>query len=429
MQKENKIICPNCGQEIDIEDVISHQLESKYNSEFKKKLQELENKTKKEKEELEKQRESLIKEKEEQTNLIEEKVKEKILQEKKNIELKLKKDISAEKEEELKILHEEIKNKSEQVKELNKTKALLAQKEREKNELEEKIKAETQKELNETILKKQEEIRKQEAEKNELKNKELLKQLEDQKKLVDELKRKQEQGSMQLQGEIQELAIEEWLKNQFVLDTIEEIKKGARGADCLQTVHTREIQNCGTIYYESKRTKAFGGDWIEKFKADMREKNATIGVFVTDVYPKDMERMGLKDGVWICSYEEFKGLSIALRESLIQIKKIALTQENKGDKMNMLYNFLTGNEFKNQVEAIVEGFVQMKNDLDTEKKAMAKLWKVREKQIEKVLINTTNMYGSIKGIAGNAVQPIQSLELTSLEDIPLIEEKKEDINE
>ncbi len=191
----------------------------------------------------------------------------------------------------------------------------------------------------------------------------------------------------------------------------------------------REIQNCGTIYYESKRTKAFGGDWIEKFKADMREKNATIGVFVTDVYPKDMERMGLKDGVWICSYEEFKGLSIALRESLIQIKKIALTQENKGDKMNMLYNFLTGNEFKNQVEAIVEGFVQMKNDLDTEKKAMAKLWKVREKQIEKVLINTTNMYGSIKGIAGNAVQPIQSLELTSLEDIPLIEEKKEDINE
>lgn len=410
MEKENKIICPHCGNEIDIEGVISHQLESKYNNEFNKKLQE-----------LEKQKELLNKQKEEQTNFIEEKVKEKISLEKKNIELKLKKDIAAEKEEELKILQEEVKNKSEQVKELNKIKALLAQKEREKNELKEAIEAESARKLNAILAEKKEEITKQEAEKNELKNKELLKQLEDQKKLVDELKRKQEQGSMQLQGEVQELAIEEWLKNQFVLDKIEEVKKGARGADCLQIVNTREIKNCGTIYYESKRTKAFSGDWIEKFKTDMREKNATIGVFVTDAYPKDMERMGLKDGVWICSYEEFKGLSIALRESLIQIKTIALTQENKGDKMHMLYNFLTGNEFKNQVEAIVEGFVQMKSDLDTEKRAMAKLWKEREKQIEKVLLNTTNMYGSIKGIAGNAVQSIKSLELPEGQEKILLE--------
>lgn len=412
MKQENKIICPHCGNEIDIETVISHQLEDKYKNEFNSKIKELELKYEKEKETIKQQQETLSKQKEEQENLIQEEVKKKVLQEKIIIEQKVKKDIQEEKEEELKILHEEIKNKSEQVKELNKTKALLAQKEREKNELKEVIEAESEKKLNTMLAEKKEEIKKQEAEKNELKNKELIKQLEDQKKLVDELKRKQEQGSIQLQGEVQELAIEEWLKNQFVLDTIEEVKKGARGADCLQTVNTREIQNCGTIYYESKRTKAFSGDWIEKFKTDMREKNATIGVFVTDVYPKDMERMGQKDGVWICSYEEFKGLSIALRESVIQIKIIGLTQENKGDKMNMLYNFLTGNEFRNQVEAIVEGFVQMKTDLDTEKRAMAKLWKEREKQIEKVLINTTNMYGSIKGIAGNAVQSIKSLELT-----------------
>ena len=153
-----------------------------------------------------------------------------------------------------------------------------------------------------------EKITRQEAEKNELRFKELQKQLEDQKKLTEEMKRKQEQGSMQLQGEVQELAIEEWLAWPFPLDTIEEIKKGERGGDCIQVVNTRTLQNCGSVYYESKRTKNFQPSWIEKFKADMREKGADIGVLVTDVLPADMDRLGQRDGVWICTFEEFKGL-------------------------------------------------------------------------------------------------------------------------
>jgi hypothetical protein len=260
-----------------------------------------------------------------------------------------------------------------------------------------------------------EKIRKTEEDKNELRFKELVKQLEDQKKLTEEMKRKQEQGSMQLQGEVQELAIEEWLAAQFPLDTIEEIKKGARGGDCIQIVHTREQQNCGSIYYESKRTKDFQANWIEKFKADIRTRGANIGVLVTDAMPADMDRMGLKDGIWICNFDEFKGLCAVLRQSIIELSSAISSQENKGDKMHMLYDYLTGNTFRLQVEAIVEGFSQMKADLESEKRAMQRIWKQREKQIEKVTINTIDMHGSIKGIAGNAIQSVKALELPNSE--------------
>ena len=225
------------------------------------------------------------------------------------------------------------------------------------------------------------------------------------------MKRKQEQGSMQLQGEVQELAIEEWLASQFPLDTIDEIKKGARGGDCIQIVNTRTVQNCGMVYYESKRTKDFQPSWIEKFKADIREKGANIGVLVTEVMPSDMSRMGLKEGIWICNYEEFKGLCSVLRESIIQLSIAISSQENKGDKMHMLYDYLTGNTFRLQVEAIVEGFTQMRIDLESEKRAMQSIWRKREKQIEKVTVNTIDMHASIKGIAGNAIQAVKLLEL------------------
>jgi len=179
--------------------------------------------------------------------------------------------------------------------------------------IEEIAKANAQKLLNETLAVEKEKIRKSEQEKNELVIKDFQKQLEDQKKLAEEMQRKQEQGSQQRQGEVQELAIEEWLKNNFPLDKITEIKKGARGADCIQIIHSRTKQNCGTIYYESKRTKEFNKEWIEKFKNDIRDKSANIGVLVTDAMPSDLERMGLREGIWICTYEEFKGLCFCFK--------------------------------------------------------------------------------------------------------------------
>jgi len=174
---------------------------------------------------------------------------------------------------------------------------------------------------------------------------------------------------------------------------------------------------CIVVEYESKRTKAFQQTWIEKFKADIREKNANIGVLVTEVLPPDMDRLGLKHGIWVCTFEEFKGLCAVLRESIVQISTAIVAQENKGDKMGLLYDFLTGNEFRLQIEAIVEGFTQMKSDLESEQRSMRGIWKKREKQIEKVLLNTTDMYGSIKGIAGSAIQSVPLLELPNDDEL------------
>jgi hypothetical protein len=415
-QEKSKIQCPGCGIEIDVNDILYHQVDEQLKKEYSDELKKEKEKFDTQSMALKNEREALKEEKAKQEEAIAKQVSDEV----KEKEIALKKKIKAEAEEEqssaFNSLREELDEKSSKIKELNKTTIEFEKLKREKDELEESLKAESEKELNIKLLEEKERIKKEESAKNELKLKELEKKLADQKSLTEEMQRKHEQGSMQTQGEVQELAIEEWLADKFPLDTVEEIKKGERGADCLQIVNTRTHQNCGTIYYESKRTKSFQSGWIEKFKADIREKNANIGVLVTDVMPSDMERLGLKDGVWICSFDEFKGLCTVLRESIIKISSAIVTQENKGDKMGMLYDFLTSNEFKLQIEAIVEGFTQMQSDLISEQRAMRSIWKKREKQIDKVLLNTTDMYGAIRGIAGNAVQPISLLELSSDEE-------------
>ncbi len=411
MNIENQIICPKCGTEIDVQNVLEKQLEEKIKQEFNEKLANEKKRVADKENELNKARIEFEQKKKNENKLFQEKLNDKIRIEKKAIEQKIKLKIEEEQADQYAELQKELNEKSEKLKELNKSKAEIARLKREKDELKESIEAEAQETINKQIEEQKEKIRKVEQEKHELAFKELQKKLDDQKKLTDTMQRKQEQGSMQLQGEVQELAIEEWLANAFPLDTIDEIKKGARGADCIQIVNTRAQQNCGTIYYESKRTKEFQQSWIEKFKNDIRDKGADIGILVTEAMPSDMDRMGLKKGIWICTYEEFKGLSFAVRESIIQINNAISTQENKGDKMVMLYDYLTSNEFKLQLEAIVEGFTQMKSDLETEKRSIMGHWKKREKQIEKVILNTNFLYSSIKGIAGNAIQTVRALEL------------------
>lgn len=406
-----KITCPKCGTDIDVNNILATQLKEQYQQKYNQDVAEEKKKFQERMDAVEKQKADLEAKQQQQEQLVADAVSVKLKQEKALLEKQIKTKLVDENSDRFAALEKELNEKSEQVKELNKARAEIQRINREKNELKESIEAESALKLNQQIAEEKEKIRKQEQEKNDMKIRELQKQLEDQKKLTDEMTRKQEQGSMQLQGEVQELGIEEWLSSQFPLDTINEIKKGERGADCIQTVHTRQRHNCGTIYYESKRTKEFGNTWIEKFKNDIREKGANVGVLVTEVYPKGMERMGMVDGIWICSFEEFKGLCFVLRESIIQLSTVISSQENKGEKMIMLYDFLTSNEFRLQVEAIVEGFTQMQSDLNAEKRSIQGHWKKREKQIQKVLLNTNHMYNSIRGIAGSAIQSIKTLEL------------------
>lgn len=414
---KSQITCPNCDHNIDVNDVLKHQLEDSIRKEYALKDIESKKLLDKKAEELANEKAAFLLQKEEADENLQKQLEKQLKSKLEAKEVILKQKLIDENNDQLLALNKELNEKSEKLKELNKSKAEIERLKREKNEMADAIKAEQEAAFNKKLTEERDKIKQLSEQSNELKLRELQKQLEDQKKLTEEMKRKQEQGSMQLQGEVMELAIEEWLASKFPLDTIDEIKKGANGADCLQIVNTREFQNCGTIYYESKRTKAFQATWIEKFKNDIREKNANIGVLVTEVMPADMDRMGMKDGIWICTYEEFKGLSAVLRQGMIQLSTALISQENKGDKMEMLYDFLTSNEFKLQMEGIVEGFSQMQEDLKREKNAMKRIWKQREKQIDKVVSNTIHMYGSIRGIAGNAVQSIRALELDEQEEL------------
>ena len=407
----NQIECPNCGHDIDVNEILYDQVDERLKKKYNDELAQQRSQFQVRLGELKTQREKLELDKIELDATVNETLKQRLAQETERLRSAIELEVETAGAEELKTLQQEIGEKAAQLRTFSKTRAENERLKREKEELKHNIEADSEKKLNEMIAMERNKIRKLEEDRSQLKlaeREKVIEQLNDQLK---DAQRKAEQGSMQLQGEVQELAVEEWLADLFPLDSVEEIKKGARGADCLQVVNTRSRQNCGTIYYESKRTKGFQPSWIEKFKHDMREKNVDIGVLVTETMPSDMSRLGLKDGIWICSFEDFKSLCVVLRESIIRLSDAITAQDNKGDKMGMLYDFLTGNEFRLQVEAIVEGFTQMQSDLESEKRSMAGIWKKRERQIQKVLLNTTNMYGSVKGIAGNAIQSVELLEL------------------
>jgi hypothetical protein len=319
----------------------------------------------------------------------------------------LKKNIAGEYEHKLKLMQDNEANMSKQVNEfrqkelefLKQVQAIQAKEvelelelQRKLNTERENLKAQIQKEEAERVsIKDQEHI---------LKVKELEKQLEDQRKLAEEMRRKAEQGSMQMQGEVQELLLEELLKTSFPFDQISEVGKGVRGADCIQLVRNNLGQEAGKIIYESKRTKDFNQEWIDKLKADMRSQGADIAVIVTQTFPKELDRFGEKDGVYICSFQEVKSVALLLRNAILKIYDTKKSQVNKGDKMSFLYDYLTSNEFSEQWKAVGEGFRQMRSSIQKERDAMEKLWKAREKQLEKVLLNAMHIKGSIEGIAG-----------------------------
>ncbi len=410
------IKCPACGHEFDISDVLYDQVEHDLKSQYEARLKEAQDKFRAEAAQLERQRAELARAQEAQQEAVNQAIRDGLRQERQALTAKLTAEIREEESGRVKDLQAELQRKSDQVKDFHKAQAEIERLKREKDEAQSKAEADAQRTLNEQLAAERERIQKDEEEKQSLKIRDkdhVIQKLNEQLK---DLQRKAEQGSMQVQGEVQELAIEEWLATAYPLDSIEEIKKGALGGDCIQTINTRSAASCGKIYYESKRTKAFQPRWVEKFKADVRAKGANIGVLVTETMPADLPQMGQKDGIWICTFADLPSLSQVLRDSLITIHRVLAGQENRGDKMSMVYDFVTSDAFRLQVEAIVEGFTQLQSDLDGEKRAMARIWKQREKQIEKVLLNTSNMYGSIRGIAGSAIPAVRHLELPGLEE-------------
>jgi len=379
------ITCPSCSNKFTLEEVMTDDIKKELRAEI------IAYRNKKDTE---------VKQLQEQLSKKDQEVNDKISAATKQQEEELRKQILKENDSKLKFLEEKSGNAELKIKQLEEKELEALRLKNELDEVKRNAENEKKKYLLENSGKLIDEALKKEKENFDLEKKEMEVRIEQQKRQVDEMKKKLEQGSQQRYGETQELALEEMLKASFPFDMISEVGKGIKGADCMQIIRNEFGQECGKIIYESKRTSGFSMDWVEKLKADMRRQGAHVAVIVTKTMPKDMESFGEKNGVWVCKYEEVKALSYVLRDGIIRVFNAAKSQQNKGDKMQLLYDYLISSEFTEQWKAIREGFLSMKLSIQKERDMMEKLWKAREKQLEKVLLNAAHVKGSVEGIAG-----------------------------
>jgi len=404
---EQTITCPNCGKEIPLTETLSHQLKESLRKEYEDKA--------KEKEQELARREKLLEEKakqvEDSEKAIEQRVAEKIKAEKEKLKKEAKKEVEEALLLEQKDLQEQLAEKDRKLEEARKAELDLRKKIREAEEARKNVELEVARRIDEEREKIKQQTIEIFSEEHRLKDLEKDKKINDMLKTIEELKRKAEQGSVQTQGEVMELDLEDLLKTRFPVDEIEPVPRGIRGADILQRVYTRKGQYCGTIVWETKRTKAWSDGWISKLKDDQRGVKADIAVIVTETMPKDAGSITQIEGVWVTNFSLAGGLAEVLRTGLIQVFQAKLSAVGKGEKMEVLYNYLSGPEFRQRVEAIVGTFRSMKEDLDKEKRAITKIWAQREKQIERVMMNTAGMYGDLQGIIGASLPQIEMLEL------------------
>jgi hypothetical protein len=401
------IKCPNCSTEFPLEEALNDELKENIEKEKQALRKQMMDFKRQKEEELQKKDEEFKQQAQQQEALFQNKLDNELKRMNQQVEESLRKKLSADYENQLQLLQQSAVENEEKLKVSRKKELEYLQKEKALKEKEEELELQVQRQLMDEREKMKEQVGKEQAERMNVKEqeyqlrmKEMEKQIEDQKKLVDEMKRKAEQGSMQMQGEVQELLLEELLQATFPFDVVAEVGKGVRGADCIQTIRNNFGNEAGKIIYESKRTKDFSNEWIEKLKADMRQLGADVAVIVTQALPKEMDRFGEKDGVYICTFSEVRSVALLLRNGLLKVAEVRKSGENKGDKMVMLYDYLTGHEFGEQWKAIREGFMNMKLSIQKERDAMERLWKAREKQLEKVLLNAAHIRGSVEGIAG-----------------------------
>lgn len=409
----NDIIkCPKCGNIIDLSNLMKEKYKKENDEEMAQKRAEYIKHSN-----ILKDKEKAIEEKEKN---IEEQVKNLVKieaeKEKKIQEEQIRKQIENENSNLINWMQNELKTKNEQIK---KSKEYLIEIENLKNQnlqMKSDLDLQYKKQLNQAMIDQRTQICEEMNSEFELKITQKDLELERLKKKIDSLQKSSEISSQELVGEAQEVAIFEFLKEKFPLDEIEDVKKGANGADVLQKV-IFENKICGKIYFESKRTKNFSKEWIEKLKNDMREIGADLGVLVSSALPENSKTPSLINGIWVCDFSQFKTICEILRFNIIEISQSKLANQNVKTKTQMLYNYLTSSEFKLQTQAILESFTQMQMDLEKEKNVMNKIFKMREKQIEKAKTNAIAIYGSVKGIAGNAVENIEILELDFKDEV------------
>jgi hypothetical protein len=369
----DQIICPHCKKPIPLTEAISAQIDQKYRQIYRQRL--------------EQDRQKM----------------EQIMRE--NLTKKIRDEMSL-----------ELKDKVNEVEELRKQNKGLQEQLLELNRLIRQLKQESEQkrlELEKKLAQEEEKIRQEEqkriAQEYQLKILEKEKKLADALKLVDEYKRKLEQGSQQLQGEVQELALEEILKREFPYDEIREVPKGVEGADVLQIVKNQNGRICGTIVWESKRTKTWNESWILKLKEDQRRVKAEMAVIISSVLPDGVKNFTQKNGVWVGSFDSIVGLAMILRQSLIEITSIKASLVGREEKKEILWNYLTSIEFRQRIEAVYDAYTQLMDDLRREKDWFRKKWAKQEKNIEKVAENILGVHGDLQAIVGRSLPEIEQL--------------------
>lgn len=384
---EQKIFCPQCSAEIELTETLSRHIRDELTQEFEKKQK---------------------MEKEKMWAIAQEKAKEKI-----HVELE---DLKRQNEERERRLHEvernelELRAKTRELEEQKRNQELELQRKMDEMRIvmEQDIKKRQEDVLDERMRQIQDEYRRKEMEKD--------KQMEILKRSLDEAQRKSEQASMQIQGEVQENDLKVLLATAFHMDTIADVPTGVNGADLIQTVNTAFGQQCGIILWESKNTKTWSVEWIKKLKGDQGIAKADVCVLVTKVLPDNIVNFGCIDGVWVVNYASIIPVTHMLRHHLLQIHQVKNSLVGRDEKMEYLYQYMSSAQFRNRVENIVMAFSSLKQDLETEKRSMQRIWAKREKEIERVIMNTSGMYGDIQGIIGASLQPVDVLELTVSEE-------------
>jgi len=419
---DHTIECHSCGTHIELTDALRKQLTASISKELQKGITEREEKLKQERATFE-----------EQAKKAEEDFKKSLEEEKKKLWVLAQKHAAEKSKEEFEVkmkdLEEQNKEKNEKLKKMQEHELELRKKQR---ELEEKAKEsevalarkldEEKKKLEakfkEEEKKKEEYLRKQVEEEARKKMMEKDQQVLQLKKTIDELKRKSEQGSMQVQGDAQEENLKQAITMAFPMDVLEDVPTGMRGADLVHHVKSNLGVDAGVILWESKNTKAWNKEWIKKLKDDQAASGADLSVLATVTLPEGIRSFGQVDGVWVVGYEYVLPLASLLRQTLLEVSRTKRAMEGQDEKMKMLFEYLSGGQFKSRVENIVSAFTTMKEDLEAEKRAFTKHWARREKQIERVVTNTSGMYGDLEGIVGAALPQVEHLEVGLLGELP-----------
>ncbi len=388
---QDSIKCPKCGEAIPLSEALSHDIEErarqKYESQLSEKEKEFDGRLKKQQKEL---------------------------------EPKLKKQAEDAVSVEIADLKAQAEDSQRKLKKAQESELTLLKKQRELEDREKTVDLEVARKVGEEREKIETTAKTRHEEQHKLKDAEKDKKLSDALKQVEELKRKMEQGSQQTQGDVLELELEGMFKREFPFDVIEAVSTGVRGGDIIQTVKTQSGRTCGIILWETKRVKNWSESWVAKLKDDQGDAKADLAVLVSEALPPGFHHFRQINGVWVTDIPSALSLALALRMALIQTANAKEAESGKDDKKDLIYRYVTGPEFRNRVTAIVEGFRAMKEDLESEKRAMQKIWASREKQIERIISNTAGMHGDLEGLAGTALPPIKILELP---DSAVVQEK------